>query len=104
MVIRGTLRGSMPALLTALALSVLSACGGGGSTKPPVNLSLQGLSIPTSGVVTSVKGMCPIDTQAHAAATGISASYFSGPYSGLHQLASALSSSHGTQSKALLAA
>jgi hypothetical protein len=83
----------------------LSACGGGGSSGPPKDLSVSGLKIPTSQVVAAVSTMCAVAKQAHTDPVGAnSAFYGTGPDDTLHQLAVVLAGSHKTESDILLRA
>jgi hypothetical protein len=82
---------------------VLSACGGGGSSGPPKDLSLSGLKIPTSQVVAAISTMCAVAKQAHTDPVGSNnAFYGTGPHDAMHQLAAILNGSHATESKRLL--
>ena len=100
---RTTTRGTWPKALGAAAavfgLTVLAACGGGGTTTNPKSLSLHGDQIPVATLTAGLKGMCTVTHQAQNAAAA-RGTYFGGPYAPLHQLAGIL---HGSRSSQLLA-
>jgi|SRR5579885_1650432 len=101
------MRGTWRALPTALVLLGLGACGGGGGSGQPKNLSLQGLKIPTAQVVTNISTLCAVDQQAHAGTGDLNGAFYGGasgePHLVLHQLAAVLASSHHAASADLLA-
>lgn len=87
---------------SALVVAV-SACGGG-SSGTPTSLSLEGLKVPTSDVVSAVKSMCGVAAQAHTDPVASNSAYYGGPQAMLHRLAAILASNHSAESKALLTA
>ncbi len=98
---RRTRRSGASAVLTVLAVAGLSACGGGGSSKPPTNLSLSGAKLPVSTLTTGLKSLCTVVSDAQSSPANAKTTYFGSAYNPLHQLAAVL---HGSQSDDLLRA
>lgn len=98
----GTWRRSAPALIALFGLGCVSACGGGGSSGPPTNLSLSGVRIPTKEVVAGVQAFCAVAKQAHTDPVGANAAFFSVAHNTMHQLVTVLHPNHKSQSDHLL--
>jgi hypothetical protein len=73
-----------------------AACGGGGAKGAPKTLSLHGDQIPVSTLTNGLHSMCTVTHQALNADTA-KVSYFTGPYTSLHQLAGILSGARSSQ-------
>jgi len=84
--------------LFGLSLLAAACSGGSGGKTPPTSLSLHGDKIPVATLTSVLKGLCAVTHQAQNAAVA-KTTYFSGPYSGLHELAGIL---HGGQTSQLL--
>jgi hypothetical protein len=88
--------------VASIAVFAASSCGGGGSSGPPANLSVSGLKIPASQVVSAVQSMCALAKQAHTDAAGTNIPFYQGPHLAMHQLAAVLKPSHKIESDNLL--
>jgi len=94
-----------PILAFVAACAVITACGGGGggtSGPNPKNLSLSGVKIPTSEVVSGVQLMCSVAKQAHTDPAGSAGPFYAAPHNTMHQLVTVLHPAHRAASDKLL--